>query len=62
MAEFKITWQEERSAVVEVTDIRAVEITMFDKIKHCTNPEAVKLLSIHRIDPTPPPLPAASAA
>jgi len=64
MAKFKITWQEERVAVVEALDIKAAEQQMFDKIKHRERPEAVKLLSIYREDAPPPPLlgPIASAA
>ncbi len=64
MAKFKITWQEERVAVVEALDIKAAEQQMFNKIKACPRPDAVKMLSIYRVDaPLPPPLgPIASAA
>lgn len=55
MTEFKITWQEERSAVIEATDIKAAERRMFDTVRQCGNPDAVKVLSIYRVDAPAPP-------
>lgn len=62
MDRFSITWQEERVAVVEATDIKDAERQMFDKIRRCPRPDAVKLLSIYRVDPTPPSQPVERAA
>ena len=62
MAKFRITWQEERTALVEAADIKDAEQQMFYKIKTYSRPEDVKLLSIIRVDPPTPPRPLASAA
>ncbi len=64
MVKFKITWQEEREALVDATDIKDAEQQMFDKIKKCPRPDAVKLLSIYSVDQPllPPSSPIASAA
>jgi hypothetical protein len=58
---FKVVWQEERAALIDAVDIKDAENQIMAMIKRSIKPEAVKLLSIHRVDPTPP-APLASAA